>query len=184
MAANANANETVTATFFMWGNGNGSTTFNLPDYRGLIPMGNNIMGGVASSNINDTYFGSTSASSAGAKGGNVGGGQNLSLAQLPTGITSSNASQSITVTPVGSFIPLTPGAISSVNTVSSGSFTVPITGSGSWSGTGSLSGTNNITVTSNNTSGSLFSIVPPSRTTNFIIKITLILRLVVLVLLR
>ena len=56
-------NQTVTAMFFTWGNGDGSTTFNFPDYRGLIPMGNNIMGGIASSNISDANFGTASASS-------------------------------------------------------------------------------------------------------------------------
>src|ERR1700761_4817646 len=74
LAANANATEQTTATFFMWGNGNGSTTFNLPDYRGLIPVGNQIMGGVAGTNINDTYFGSATVESAGAKGGSTNGG--------------------------------------------------------------------------------------------------------------
>lgn len=74
LAANANLTQNVNAIFFPWGRGNGTTTFNLPDFRGLIPVGNNIMGGVASSNINDTYFGSKGSSSAGAQGGSSNGG--------------------------------------------------------------------------------------------------------------
>ena len=69
LAVNANASTNANAIFFPWGNGDHSTTFNLPDYRGLIPMGNNIMGGVASSNISDANFGSQSASSSGGQGG-------------------------------------------------------------------------------------------------------------------
>jgi hypothetical protein len=42
LAVNANTNLTTTAIFFPWGRGNGTTTFNLPDFRGLIPAGNNI----------------------------------------------------------------------------------------------------------------------------------------------
>lgn len=69
LAANANVTTNVTARFFPWGRGNGTTTFNLPDLRGVVLSGNNNMGGVASANLTTTYFGSTNPNSAGALGG-------------------------------------------------------------------------------------------------------------------
>lgn len=69
LAANANATTNTTAIFYPWGRGNGTTTFNLPDLRGVIPAGNNNMGGVASANLTTTYFGATNPNSAGALGG-------------------------------------------------------------------------------------------------------------------
>ena len=154
LAANANANETITATFFMWGNGNGSTTFNLPDYRGLIPMGNNIMGGVASSNMSDTYFGSTSAKSAGALGGVSGGGQTLVTGNLPPYTPAGTIA--ITGSPVygGQNIPgfTNGGATQSVSTIVRIAATFTGTPQGGTS--------------------TLFSIIPPTKTVNFIIKVT------------
>lgn len=70
LAANANSTTNTTAVFFPWGRGNGSTTFNLPDLRGVTLVGNNIMGGVSSSRLTAAYFGSTDPNSSGAYGGN------------------------------------------------------------------------------------------------------------------
>lgn len=78
MAANSNVSTNTTATFFPWGRGNGSTTFNLPDLRGTVLAGNNNMGGVASSNLTTTYFGATNPNSIGA----LGGGQSNTLAAV------------------------------------------------------------------------------------------------------
>lgn len=69
LAANANVTTNTTAVFYPWGRGNGITTFNLPDLRGVVPAGNNNMGGVASANLTTTYFGSTNPNSVGALGG-------------------------------------------------------------------------------------------------------------------
>lgn len=69
MATNANVTASANATFFPWGRGNGTTTFNLPDFRGFTLAGNNIMGGVSSSQLNTTFFGATDPNSAGAAGG-------------------------------------------------------------------------------------------------------------------
>jgi len=44
------------ATFFPYGNGNGSTTFNVPDLRGYVLAGRNNMGGTASSRLTTTYY--------------------------------------------------------------------------------------------------------------------------------
>jgi microcystin-dependent protein len=56
------------ATFFPYGNGNRSTTFNVPDLRGYVLAGRDNMGGSASSRLTSTYFGSD-ADALGAVGG-------------------------------------------------------------------------------------------------------------------
>jgi hypothetical protein len=56
------------ATFFPFGNGNGSTTFNVPDLRGYVVAGRDNMGGTAAGRLTSTYFGSTPDALA-AKGG-------------------------------------------------------------------------------------------------------------------
>src|SRR5690606_34487627 len=45
------------AVFFPFGNGNGSTTFNVPDLRGYVLAGRTNMGGTASTNLTSAYFG-------------------------------------------------------------------------------------------------------------------------------
>lgn len=47
MSANATASRTGTMTFFAYGNGDGSTTFNLPDDRGMVLVSRDNMGGTA-----------------------------------------------------------------------------------------------------------------------------------------
>lgn len=51
LSANSSASTTATAVFFPWGNGNGSTTFNVPDLRGYNPVGRDNMGGTASARL-------------------------------------------------------------------------------------------------------------------------------------
>lgn len=50
LSANATLTRSGTMTFFAYGNGDGSTTFNLPDYRGLGMIGRDNMGGTAANN--------------------------------------------------------------------------------------------------------------------------------------
>lgn len=45
--------------FFPFGNGDGSTTFTLPDLRGNVVAGRPNMGGIVSTNLTTTYFGSS-----------------------------------------------------------------------------------------------------------------------------
>jgi len=159
LAATPNVSATSNATFFPWGNGNGTTTFNLPDLRGVVPVGNNIMGGVAGSNISSTYYGSTNPNSAGAFGGS----QSYQLAQnnlpniVPT-FTGNSPGQNFLVSLNLSATQL--GNLSSYNYVNSGNATAAATPSGTIS---SING--NVTEQS-------FSLVQPSKTVNFIIKIT------------
>lgn len=49
----ATISTTTPATFFPWGNGDGSTTFSVPDFRGTFMSGRDNMGGVASTRIPD-----------------------------------------------------------------------------------------------------------------------------------
>ncbi len=169
LAANANTTVSATAVFFPWGRGNGTTTFNLPDFRGLTLAGNNNMGGTASANLTATYFGATNPNSIGAAGGNQSASIALALANLPTGITSANAAQAISVASSTVFMQLEPDQAVAT---SGGSFGY-IASSGHRL-TVNSAGNNAISVTSNNTSGTPLVIanVPPEKTINYIIKVT------------
>lgn len=68
VSANASSTTSLTAVFFPYGNGDGSTTFNVPDLRGYVIAGRSNMGGVAASNLTSTFFGSN-PQAVGAKGG-------------------------------------------------------------------------------------------------------------------
>lgn len=174
LAANANVTSNVTAIFFTWGRGNGLTTFNLPDFRGVVPVGNNNMGGIASANLTTTYFGATNPNSIGALGGSQNSSTTIVTANLPP------------YTPVG-----TNGSIS----VGFGGFSIAVTNGTlgtalgtTGAGTAVASTTTNFTsaVTALTGSGSTFtgtpqggtstpiltSRVPPSKTVNYIVKIT------------
>src|SRR5215469_2255183 len=76
-----------------YGSGDGSTTFNIPDLRERFTAGADGMGGPLAGRLNAT--GGMNGVGVGA----VGGAQThtLTLGELPTGITSSNPSQAITV---------------------------------------------------------------------------------------
>jgi microcystin-dependent protein len=70
-----------TVRVFPWGNGDGSTTFNVPDLRGRVVVGPDAMGGVAASRITTPVFG-ISAGPPGAAGGLQS--ETISQAQLPS----------------------------------------------------------------------------------------------------
>jgi len=103
--------------------------------------------------------------------GAVGGveSQTLTLAQLPTGITSANAAQAISVASAGSNIVQTPNFIAS-NAVN-GSGLPNIANTGSTIGQIASSGNNSITVTSNNTGGNPHRTVQPTIVCNYILRI-------------
>src|SRR6185437_508978 len=139
-----------------YGGGDGSTTFNLPDKTGRVSA----MKEASSSRLTLTYFGGNSANL-----GPTGGGESiaLSLAQLPTGITSSG-SNSITVTSNvagilsgGSFQQFVGGSVNSIQNGTIGAVT--------------STGVNSISVTSNNTGGNAHRTVPPTIICNYIIRI-------------
>ena len=159
----ANISTTITAIFFPYGNGNGTTTFNVPDLRGKVIPGRTNMGGVTASNLTNTYYGS-SPDAVGANGGT----QSSTLAQsnlpnvnfnvsIPSGQGAHTHSYTLTS---GANQALQPGG-ANIATVSNsasntGSSTLP-----AMTGTAPSGG-----------SGTAFSLVQPSMTLNYIIKVT------------
>jgi microcystin-dependent protein len=147
-----------------YGTGDGSTTFNLPDLRGRTIAGKDDMGGSAASRLTNSGSGIV-----GATLGAVGGGetQTLTLAQLPTGITSRNASQAINVSGTNLIALKSSGPADNFGSIA---------GSGQWDNitqgvTINSTGNNDITVTSNNTSGNAHPIVQPTIVCNCIIRV-------------
>lgn len=159
----ASISTATSVRFYPYGNGNGTTTFTVPDLRGKVIPGRNNMGGVVSSNLTSTYYGS-SPDAVGANGGT----QSSTLAQsnlpnvnfnvsIPSGQGSHNHSYTIAnissaaLQPGGANIPYPISA--SANTDST---TLP-----ALTGTAASGG-----------SGTAFAIIPPSITMNYIIKVT------------
>lgn len=70
---------TVTATVFPWGNGDGSTTFTIPDLRGRVFAGADAMGGSAANRLTNTFYGAVASAPAVA-----GGSQSTTLATTDT----------------------------------------------------------------------------------------------------
>jgi microcystin-dependent protein len=147
--------------FFLYGNGNGSTTFNVPDTRGYVVAGRCNMGGVDCSVLNSTYFSSNSnntPSALGAKGGS----------QLASILQANLPNVGFPVTDPGH----THGATFRLGTSSSGS-SFPLQGSNdnsTFSGTIVAPAFTGITVRSGG-SGTPISTISPSLTLNYIIKV-------------
>jgi microcystin-dependent protein len=148
-----------------YGPGDGSSTFNLPDKTGRVSA----MMEAAASRLTPSYFGGNSASL-----GAVGGGEShqLTLNETPTGITSSNASNPITVSSGGNNIPVTTGLVFQSASGAAGG-TVPAESGGSpWNTSiNSMSGNNALAVTSNNTGGQPHRTVQPTIVCNYILRI-------------
>lgn len=159
---NASLTTSATAVFLPWGGGNGTTTFNLPDLRGNVIAGRNNMGGTASSNLTTTYYG-TNPDAIGAAGGS----QSYTLLQgnLPA------FKPAITITDPGHTHTgvLSGGGIKQVQQGAQDAGVSPPTSS-----TTTGSSTTGITaaLTNNLGSSTAFSIVQPSITANYIIKVT------------
>lgn len=153
----------TTIRVFPWGDGDGSTTFNVPDLRGRVLPGDDSMGGTAANRLTALSMG-TSAASPGVSGG----------AQVQTLIT-------------GNLPPYTPGGTNSVPTT-----TVTVTGNqqvlnnsagATWQS--GANGGNNATAiaatatttaptfsgTAQGGTSAAFAIVQPSLTINYAIKV-------------
>lgn len=168
LVANSNVSTNTTATIFPWGNGNASTTFNVPDFRGFVIAGNNNMGGLPSINLTTQYFGVTNPNSIGGGGGS----QSTTLLEgnIPP-IHSSNAANAITVFgPDGHGMWL--DSIAASNNAPGGSNAYQIGGGPAPSRAVQFSGNNAIGVDSVGTASTPFSRVQPTKTSNYIIKIT------------
>jgi hypothetical protein len=144
------------ATFFPYGNGNGTTTFNVPDLRGYAIAGRDNMGGAAAGRLTSTYFNTAGL-------GAVGGDQSttISTSNLPA------IKPTITISD--------PGHIHSFTaTNGSGTGGGQATGNGNPGTFSTTSSTTGITAAFTNNLGNstAFSIVQPTITLNYIIKIT------------
>jgi len=148
----------------LYTNGNGSTTFTMPDLRGRVAAGKDNMGGSAASRLTSTTM-TPDGNTLGATGGTQT--HTLTLGQLPTGITAIGAAT--LVGKPGSNIPtVANGAGADTSFSPSGSGTHIPTTSGGWSfDNNTLSGS--VSVTSNNTSGTAHLNVQPAIVTNMII---------------
>lgn len=163
---NASITTTASSVIFPWGNGNGSTTFNLPDFRGRVIAGRDNMGGTAASRLTSTYYGET-ASAIGANGGLQS--QTLVSSNLPaytpTGTVAITDPGHTHITAIATGA-ATGGTIGTPTNIVS-STTTDFTSQKSSTGvTAAFSG-----VAQGGTSAA-FSIIQPTMTANYIIKIT------------
>ena len=133
----------------------------LPDLRGRVIAGLDTMGGTAAGVL--TVFGANALGSAGGDDTVT-----LSLAQLPTGITSVNASQAISVTSSVSDVVRSP-SLATTNT--SAGAVGKILHNSADVGAITSTGNNSISVTSNNTSGSDHLNVQPTLCVTYYIKL-------------
>lgn len=148
-----------------YGSGDGSTTFNLPDYRGRTLVGLDNMGGTAAGILTSTFYGANPDVL-----GINGGAQSLTLAAANIPTITSSVSVSVSVSGSVSVNTLIGNGGGTVNTVNTSFLNgvgpaVNFPGSGSFSGSGSGSGS----AASNNTGSTAHTLVQPSATTNKII---------------
>lgn len=148
----------------------GTTTFGVPDLRGRVPA---MLDGGAGRLTNATNGCGTTFNTLGVACGNES--LTLTLAQLPTGITSTNAAQNISVATAGNVVvPYLPAGVSILSTsVSSGAGNVipRDAANDSWGGLTTMSGSNSISVTSSNTSGTAHRTVQPTYGVNVFVRI-------------
>lgn len=143
------------ATFFPWGNGNGSTTFNVPDFRGYALIGRDNMGGSSAGRISTANcLASITPDALGAVCGSDK--HTLLVAELAT--HNHNATSVSTVTNG------LEGANSGVNITTGGPQVVPATPATIVVSTA--------TTIDNTGSSTPFSIIQPSITLNYIAKVT------------
>jgi microcystin-dependent protein len=136
-----------------FGNGDGSTTFNLPDLRGRVPAGADAMGGSAASRLTSANI------SGGAANGNAGGSETVTLvtANLPPYTPSGTVSSALG----GSF---TKG-------LSLGGSPVQYGGTGTGATPGDISVTSTFTGTAQGGTSSAVLNVQPTLVCNYIIRI-------------
>lgn len=164
----ANISVSSTATFFPWGNGNGSTTFNLPDMRGYVVAGRDNMGGTAAAVLTTNYYGSNSPDALGATGGSQS--STLVTGNLPAYTPSGTNSVSSHIHDEGQAITITGGA----GGASLATNVVQNAGGGSRvsTATPTVAVTSTFTGAAQGGVSTPFSRIQPTLTLNYIIKIT------------
>ena len=191
LSATSSFSNGATALFFPFGNGNGSTTFNIPDLRGYTIAGRDNMGGIAAARLTTAYFnpgGTSDPDALGAAGGNqshtllIGelaahthtgttGGENQAHTHLFSGTTGTESANHTHTIPGTTAAQSGSGATgvggSSTTGVENQAHTHTFSGN-----TGSETATHTHSFTTDSTgSDTAFSIVQPSLTLNYIIKI-------------
>lgn len=153
----ANVSLNATARFFPYGNGDGSTTFNVPDLRDVVLAGRPNMGGSDRGLITSTYFGTDPAAL-----GALGGSQTvtLSISNLPAYTPEGRVSLS-TVNPL--YGNLTTGLNIQAGTTNPGAYNPTNVIS-------QLTGT--FIGTPQGGTRTPFSVIQPTLTFNYIIKVT------------
>lgn len=136
ISANATVGTTTTATFFPWGNGNGITTFNVPDLRGVVLPGRNNMGGSSSANLTTSFYTDPNAI-AGAGGSQS---KTMLISNLPS-YTPSGTVTAVTVTSTTSNVQV--NTTSNSSNFAGGATNYPVTNSAAVTstGTGTFTGT-------------------------------------------
>lgn len=169
---NANASTNVVATIFPWGGGNHTTTFNVPDYRGRVLAGRDNMGSVAANRLTTSANGfGVNASAIGAAGGNES--ETLTTAQMPShqhDVFLNDPGHQHSVTgPLAGVASGVGGGSNLLGGTSSFATSLNVTGLQVRSATGG-GGTQNITAAQGG--GTAHTIVQPTITLNYIVKIT------------
>lgn len=161
MSSNATATASVTAQLFPWGNGDGATTFNVPDYRGVVPAGRDNMNGSVAGRLTAPFFSGNNPDAVNVLGGAQS--RTLFTNELPP------------YTPSGT---IANGAISSTTSQNGNSGAVCGVGTGATIGLcgitaisiSSTQGTSTLLGTPQGGTSTPFSSVQPTRTTDYIIK--------------
>jgi len=174
LSTNATSSVSTGITVFPWGNGDGSSTFNVPDIRGRVLAGRDNMNGSIAGVLSSTYYLTPGGVGVNPDALNaVGGSQSwvTTLAQLPTGINSSG-SNNLTVTSTVNGIPTNAIPTASLPTSGSATGILGPSSGGSPVVVGAVTSTNTqiINVASTNTSGSPHPSVQPTLTADHIIK--------------
>jgi microcystin-dependent protein len=162
------------ALFALWGTaygvGDGSTTFNVVNMQEVTPVGRSQMGGGTSPGLLASISDSLKAVINGLFGS---GTTTLTLAQLPTGITSSGSATVSVALPNGTarFAYSNNGDLTTYSASGGGSFVSEYSPGNNWLLANGMSGSGTAATTSNNTGGAAHNIVQPSRAVNFIIRI-------------
>lgn len=171
-SSNANISTTTTGIFYPYGNGDGLTTFTLPDLRGWVLAGRCNMGGVNCSTLTTSYFSSVANNTPSglyAKGGNQS--KSLVVAELAAHdhqvfLNDPGHSHLVNMGSTGGLV-VPQGSLNA----SGSNYTTPtaLTGMTIWSGSGGTGNQNKVASTG---AGQAFSLVQPTITINYIIKVT------------
>jgi hypothetical protein len=134
---NATVSTSDTIRFFLYGNGNSTTTFNLPDLRGRAVAGRDNMGGTSANRLTTAFYG-VSGDGTGAVGGSQS--HTLITANLPPYTPAGTAAY----TPAGTVTTSTPSGTISTPTITNA---FSSTGTNSYTPSGLLSGSPAATIT-------------------------------------